>query len=364
MILLHIAHMGTDPFAGVNVAVRSFLAAQSPLAETALLNVAGVKTEGADRSFSLGEYPAIASLPVPFCRPDLIVFHELYRPRFLGLSREADRLGIPYIIVPHGGLTRKAQSIKRLKKAIANFLLFDRYIRHARAIQFLSERELQESREQKKGFLCTNGVERLHRARTWEKPLRRMIYIGRLDVHIKGLDLMLEAAAQCKALLLEKQITLSLYGPDEGGGHAILREKIRKLALTGVAEVHGPVTGSEKEAVLTSGDLFLQTSRSEGMSMGILEALSWGLPCILTEGTAMTDLLNRYQAGWACKTEASAIAQAIRRAVREEADLNAKSAGAIALVKDNFLMETVTRDTLARYRQIAAGPLEEPHVSD
>ena len=47
-------------------------------------------------------------LPAPFDRPDVVVFHSTYVPRQARIARRLRRAGIPYIICPHGGMTRDA----------------------------------------------------------------------------------------------------------------------------------------------------------------------------------------------------------------------------------------------------------------
>ena len=71
-----------------------------------------------------------------------------------------------------------------------------------------------------------------------------------------------------------------------------------------LVELHEAIDGSEKEAELLSADVFIQTSRSEGMSMGILEALSYGVPCLVTRGTNLGEIIEQYDAGWVAETNA------------------------------------------------------------
>lgn len=44
--------------------------------------------------------------------------------------------------------------------------------------------------------------------------------------------------------------------------------------------------------VLLQTDLFIQTSRHEGMPMGLLEALSIGVPCLVTVGTSLGHIIK------------------------------------------------------------------------
>ena len=42
--------------------------------------------------------------------PDIVIFHELYKPPYLNVYKYLIKNGIPYIIIPHGGMTKKAQN--------------------------------------------------------------------------------------------------------------------------------------------------------------------------------------------------------------------------------------------------------------
>ena len=60
-----------------------------------------------------------------------------------------------------------------------------------------------------------------------------------------------------------------------------------------------------------NSDMFILTSRHEGFPMSILEALSYGLPVLITKGTNMTDLVHKASAGWTCETDPIEIAKTL-----------------------------------------------------
>ena len=68
-------------------------------------------------------------------------------------------------------------------------------------------------------------------------------------------------------------------------------------------------------------DVFIRTSRFEGLPLGILEALSLGLPCLVTKGTNLDELVNNYNAGWGVETTSKMVASAIKNAVLKEHSL-------------------------------------------
>ena len=353
MVILHIATIRSEALTGVAVAVPQHVNVQGMFAQVGFVNVAGDTIPGIKNQFPYGEKFLISNLPEPFCKPNLIVFHEVYRPAFLKLYKQAKAANIPYIIIPHGCLTREAQRKKRLKKVAANFLLFNAFINRAAAIQFLSEQERRDSRFGKNKILGSNGVFLPEaRKRDFSIDSVRLVYIGRTEVRIKGLDLMLEAVFHVGDTLRGEEVNLSLYGPDMEGRHDELRGLIARLQIGDLVELNGAITGEEKKAVLLDADVFIQTSRSEGMPMGILEAMSYGLPCLVTRGTRLGEIIERYDAGWVAETDSRSIAETILKMLNERDRWEEKSRNVVKLIEENFQWNKVAQATVAEYRRI------------
>lgn len=351
MVILHIAHVDTNLCAGVNVAVPGHVSAQQKWAQVGLVNLAQVAPPDVQNVFALEKARTIHDLKAPFCSPDLVVFHEVYRPAYLRLSAYLRRRGIPYVIVPHGSLTKAARRKKWLKKKIAGLLFFDHFVRGAAAIQCLSEQE-RSSTPAAVTFVGTNGVDAAQRVEPFSQSGLRMIYIGRLEMHLKGLDLLVRAADRERTLLEAAGCSIAIYGPEEHGNRAKLIQLIQRYDLSHLISVHPAVLGEEKRQILRAADCFIQTSRSEGMSMGLLEALGQGLPCIVTQGTCIAGLLRQYNAGWSCDTSVDGVAAALRTAVNERTLLAEKSAGASTMIAQRFCWEKVAQEALSRYERL------------
>ena len=88
-------------------------------------------------------------------------------------------------------------------------------------------------------------------------------------------------------------------------------------SLKPMAMYYGGIYGEEKKEKLQASDIFILTSRYEGMPMGILEAISYGLPCIVTPGTNMADIISEADAGWNADFSAESISSTIFKAVAE-----------------------------------------------
>lgn len=349
MIILHIASIFNTSVSGMDVAVPLHVNAQSEFAEIGFVNVSGIDIPSIKNQFTYDKSFRLVDLLAPFNKPDLIVFHEVYKPAYLRLYKQAKAAGVPYIIVSHGSLTDGAQRYRRLKKMLGNILLFNKFIWGATAIQYLSYVEMQSSRFGKNKFVGTNGITIPSVNKEGFSDAAKLIYIGRLDAYYKGLDLLCAALGSVEDLIQSESMTLDIYGPDIYGRLEHLKELVEEYNLGSVVALHGPIIGQEKENALLNGDIFIQTSRSEGMPMGILEALGYGLPCLVTRGTNLGELIEKYDAGWVAETNSESIAETIRLALTERELWSKKSQNAIRLIEENFLWTQIAGTTVEKY---------------
>ena len=352
MVILHINEQTDDACSGVNVAVPHHVRAQSDFAETALWNTGTpVSVEGVKRVFTAA---SIDELPAPFNSPDAAVFHNLYIPRYLSIAKQLRERGIPYFIVPHGALKKSAQQKSRFKKMAANLLLFKRFVNGAAGVQCLTEKEKAESVMGKRIFVAPNGVNPPAQTKTaFHTDCTRFVYVGRILPSIKGLDLMINAFVKQKALMTDNRCTLDIYGPCEDRGVSYLDEMngtIQSGGVEGMVTLHPAVLGEEKARVLLDADVFMQTSRTEGMPLGVLEALSYGLPCLLTEGTTFAQTVASRGAGWNAGSDVDAIAAALRQSVADRSRFPLFSANAVAVSREHD-WHTAAQTAIENYRR-------------
>lgn len=285
--------------------------------------------------------------------PDMVVFHGYYHIEMVGLSKKLRKANIPYIVVPHGSLTCKAQHTKYIKKLIGNLLIFNSYRNNALAIQFLSDLEKNRSKVKIRNFIGTNGIYLpAERKKIINREQITFTYIGRLDTHIKGLDLLIDAVSKIKQYLIDNKCVFNLYGPINSAYQKKVNDINNMIQQTGtenIIKIHNAVFDDDKNNILLESDIFIQTSRTEAMPMGILEALSYGIPCLVTEGTTLGGLIEEYDAGWSCDTTAEAIAKAIECAVSEKEQYAKKSENAIKIIEERYLWNKISEDTVKNY---------------
>ena len=256
----------------------------------------------------------LSLLPIPFNKPDLIVFEEFFKLECCLVARKVERLKIPYIIVPRCQMTTDYLKNKKFKKLIASFALFNHFTNHSLAVQFLTEQEKKDSNifYNDRSFIAPNGIVVQEEQATVDNSPIVGTFIGRYSIWQKGLDLLFSAIEKERDLLEKLNVRFDLYGPDDRTGSATeVRVMVIEKGIEKFVNVNGPVFDDEKKRVLLKSNFFVHTSRFEGMPMSVLDALSYGVPCLVTQGSNLRENIEKYKAGWGADTEVGSIAYAI-----------------------------------------------------
>lgn len=320
MNILHICDFG-DHITGIAVVLKRLSHEQRLLGHD--VNVVSIYKNTSMPDFETICIDTVSNfrLFIETTKPDVVLFHSLWIFKYLKFSRILLKYRIPYGIMMHGANSYVNHKQGMLKKKIANFFFFNKFIKDASDIIFLSKEEYDNCASKNiinnysilPNGCDTNPLEEI-RNDGFSKPIR-ITYLGRVQYSHKGIDVLIDALKIIHKKYKDIPFLLNFYANENDKDLPELKHDL--LSIAKYAKYCGSVYGECKKAVLRNSDLFILTSRYEGMPMGVLEALSYGVPCILTPGTNMAEVIKSNNAGWVADLTAESIACTIMQAVNE-----------------------------------------------
>lgn len=355
MNILHIIDIKDKNCNGVATAVLSYLKHQSKYANVSLYDLNNVFSDISEYNvISYNEFNTINSFNNKF-KPDIVVFHEIYKPKYIKLYKECLKSKIPYVIVPHGSLVYKEQRRKFIKKFLGNTLLFNKYVSSANAVQFLNELERNNSHfKYKKSFISGNGIE-FTDAKYMPPQTFELIYIGRYSIYTKGLDLLIEVCSELKEWFTKNNVKINIYGKSDELEVIKLKSLVEQNGISDFFIINNPIYGEEKLKKMCNSSVFIQLSRHEAQPMTIIEALSLGLPCIATYNTSFGNYLNNKQCGIGVNFDKEEVKKAIIDLYNDREKLSKLSINAKENTKKDFNWDIIEKKLMKEYEDIING---------
>jgi poly(glycerol-phosphate) alpha-glucosyltransferase len=378
---VRIAHVlagspGPEVANGVRKHVYFMVRAQAALGlEPAVLCLTDEQVPDIPRVLARGFRPAPLPFAVPHAllaeleawRPEVLHLHQPYFPPHVTLARWARRSRIPYVVTPHGALSpgeiRQRWHLKRPYK----YLFELPTLNGAAFVQAVgAAEELEGYGVTAPVVLAPCGIDLSAVPRDLDRrvlaaryPMLRdkrvFLFLGRLDPAQKGLDLLLRAFASAGL----GEAALVLAGPDFRGGRRRLERLVAALRPRAPVLLLGPEYGRARLDLVAGADVFVHTSRWEGMPIAVLEAAAMAIPCFLTPPADPLGRLSRSGGAVSVEPEIGAIAEGLRR-LREAsaADLRRMGERAREVVASEFQWQRSARvlaDAYARYGKETRG---------
>lgn len=201
-----------------------------------------------------------------------------------------------YVVIPHSSLSKESLERGGIKKRAFNYI-FSFLLKGAKYIVFLNKSEAESAYLNLTNIvIIPNGViiSRNKSNKKFNKNNIKVSYIGRYDINHKGIDLLLNYIHNNDM----ESIKYNFYGSDATNQKNMISNMVDKYNIGSHVIINDAVFNNDKENVYLDSDLFIHTSRYEGMPISILEALSYGVPCIVSNGTNMADIIDKYKCGF------------------------------------------------------------------
>jgi glycosyltransferase involved in cell wall biosynthesis len=183
-----------------------------------------------------------------------------------------------------------------------------------------------------------------------------MLFVGRLGPE-KGLDLLLDAWADTKKTGQVSGWKLVVAGPDYRGYERTIRRRVAALGLDSDVAFTGFVQREERRALSAACDAFVLPSRSEALSISLLEAAASGRPALYTR-TCNFPELARCGGGWEVQPSVEGLMRGLKEVTGQprEALLLAGEAGR-RFVREHHHADEAAEALVRLYRDVSRGAL-------
>jgi glycosyltransferase involved in cell wall biosynthesis len=313
-------------------------------------------------------------------RYDAVFIHGLWRYASFGSWRGLRDGEVPYFVMPHGMLDpwfKTRYPLKHAKKWLFWPWTEYRMLRDARAVVFTCDTERERARESFWLYRCTEAVcmfgfppppgeAASQRAAflTRHPDLagkRIVLFFGRIHEK-KGCDLLVRAFAQVAGA--DPRLQLVMAGPEQPSFGEHLRSEAARLGIGKRVTWTGMLDGDLKWGALRAGEVFVLPSHQENFGIAVTEALSCGLPVLISDQVQIWREIVDAGAGLAARDDLSGTAELLRRwLAMPEAARDAMRARALSSFAETFDARAWARrfaDMLATHLPPAPGPALTP----
>ncbi len=182
------------------------------------------------------------------------------------------------------------------------------------------------------------------------KGRRWILYLGRIHPK-KGLLNLVQAFGSIKQK--HPDAFLVFAGPDDGNYRRIVEHVVYCNDLTNDVLFTGQILGRLKIGFLMHSYLMALPSFSEGFPITVLEALSCGLPVVLTPGCHVPEIASE-RAGLEVENSPDRLAEAMRVLLDDEACRNDLGLNGRRLFNERYSLKNVTSMTLELLNDLIA----------
>ncbi|MGX5714863.1 glycosyltransferase [Arthrobacter sp. MAHUQ-56] len=217
------------------------------------------------------------------------------------------RKGIPYVLQTHG-------MVDESQKKLALWLdsaLTKRIISEAKSVFYLTPEEKKSINSLFPGSkqqALPNGVPTTGEVtRADNRAELEVLYMARLQERKRPLSFVKAAR---DLLRTSTSASFRLVGPDEGEA-AKVNEYINEYSLQESVRWEGPVGVADSLSRMNQADIYVLPSIQEPFPMSVLEAMSLGLPVVITESNGLAPILQTHNAGLVVSEEQAALSKGI-----------------------------------------------------
>jgi len=184
---------------------------------------------------------------------------------------------------------------------------------------------------------------------------RHVVYLGRLDER-KGIDDLLSAIRRLQEAGVESRWTLAGDGEIER-----VRREVSTLPDPSAVDVPGWLPARDVRELLGAASVLCLPSYDEGLPMAMLEAMAFGLTCVVTPVGGIPDVIEDGVDGVIVSTgDADELSRALQRVLEDPESRRRMGAQARRKAEERFSERTVASELEAVYVSLGCMPAERP----
>ena len=150
----------------------------------------------------------------------------------------------------------------------------------------------------------------------------KIVFLGRYDVHHKGIDTLLASILSSKEIALSFGFKFELRGVSHSPeDDRFISDYIKDNNMNDFVFVGGSIVGDkEKSKFLSSAKFYVLTSRYEGLPITVLESLACGTPVIVSNATNTGSMVENNMLGFVAEDDVVSISNRISEAIKTSED--------------------------------------------
>ena len=292
------------------------------------------------------------------CQPNILHFHGLWRSH-TRISHRLIASNFPTLIAPHGMMDDWAMAHSSWKKELVWHLWEKRALHNAVCLHAVCEAEAEAIRARLPGVpvaIIPNGVAsnfdqslNISVNSPWSNSIpsghKILLFFGRFHQK-KGLEPLISAWQSVLDQAKSKSWWLVCVGFGDDGK---FQSQLENYPVE-QCSVLGPLFGDDKVSAFLNASAFILPSFSEGLPIAALEAMSYGLPCLLSSACNLPEAYHHNAAFLAEPDTTQLISSLSSLFSTSDHDLALMGESGRRLVQEKFDWSTIARKTQDVYQ--------------
>jgi glycosyltransferase involved in cell wall biosynthesis len=292
---------------------------------------------------------------------DIVEIHSVFTAGSYRAAGVCRKMGVPYLVRPHGSLDPFDLQKHSLLKGIIGPLFVARTLRNCSGVHCTARLEAERlvtygaspakyvsplpvPLSGKRG----NGQE-FRRRNNIPQEAQVVLFMSRVD-YKKGLDFLIPALGRLKAMFPRLHFVLAGTGDAEYA--AVVGKLLDDCSVRKFTTAVGFVSGMEKADTLAAADIFALPSRNENFGIVVIEAMEAGVALLISDEVYIENEIRAANAGVVCRPQIDSVFTQLKSMLDGSININELASRGAQLARDRYHPQSATDALIGIYKQI------------